>query len=44
VQIHEVLLSEIGQQLTARFLSPGGLTKVPLTIVPPGETITIEEA
>jgi L-ascorbate metabolism protein UlaG (beta-lactamase superfamily) len=44
VQIHEILLSEIGQQNTARFFGPAALTEVPLTILPPGETITIGEA
>ncbi|GAB4084848.1 MBL fold metallo-hydrolase [Myceligenerans cantabricum] len=41
VQIHEAMLSEIGQQATARFLSPAMLTEVPLTILPPGTTITL---
>jgi L-ascorbate metabolism protein UlaG (beta-lactamase superfamily) len=41
VQIHELLLSEIGQQLTATFLSPQMLTEVALTTVPPGDTITV---
>jgi L-ascorbate metabolism protein UlaG (beta-lactamase superfamily) len=41
VQIHEVMLSEIGQQSTAMFLSPKMLTDVSLTIVPVGDTITV---
>ncbi|NUS14733.1 MAG: MBL fold metallo-hydrolase [Streptomyces sp.] len=41
VQIHEVMLSEVGQQSTARILSPEMLSKVPLTILPPGETIAV---
>ena len=41
IQIHEIMLTAIGQQSTARLLSPGMLTHVPLTIVPPGENITI---
>jgi len=40
VQIHETLLSEIGQQAMARFISPQMLTDVPLTLVPVGETIS----
>jgi L-ascorbate metabolism protein UlaG (beta-lactamase superfamily) len=41
VQIHEVMLSEIGQQSMQMFLSPRMLSTVPLTIVPVGETITV---
>jgi L-ascorbate metabolism protein UlaG (beta-lactamase superfamily) len=41
VQIHEIMLSDIGQQSMAMFLSPKMLTSIPLTIVPPGETITV---
>jgi len=41
VQIHEVMLSEIGQQSIARFISPQMLTDASLTIVPVGETITV---
>jgi len=41
VQIHEAMLSELGQQSMARFLSPAMLSDVPLTIVPVGETITV---
>ncbi|MET7645844.1 MBL fold metallo-hydrolase [Streptomyces sp. NPDC005426] len=41
IQIHEVMLGPIGQQSTARFLSPEVLTEVPLAIVPVGETVTV---
>ena len=41
VQIHEALLSEIGQQTMARFLSPGMLSTVPLTIAGIGDTISL---
>ena len=41
VQIHDILLSEIGQQGAAMFLSPKMLTEVALTIVPVGETMTL---
>jgi len=41
VQIHEVMLSEIGQQSVARIINPNMLSTVPLTIVPTGDSITI---
>jgi L-ascorbate metabolism protein UlaG (beta-lactamase superfamily) len=41
VQIHEIMLSEIGQQSAATFLSPKMLTDVALTIVPVGDAITV---
>jgi L-ascorbate metabolism protein UlaG (beta-lactamase superfamily) len=41
VQIHEIMLSEVGQQTAATFLSPKMLTDVALTIVPVGDTITV---
>jgi L-ascorbate metabolism protein UlaG (beta-lactamase superfamily) len=41
VQIHDILLSEIGQQGMAMFLSPKMLTEVALTIVPVGETMSL---
>jgi L-ascorbate metabolism protein UlaG (beta-lactamase superfamily) len=41
VQIHDILLSEIGQQVTANFLGPQGLTEVALTIVPVGDTMSL---
>jgi L-ascorbate metabolism protein UlaG (beta-lactamase superfamily) len=40
VQIHEVMLSDMGQQSMAMFISPKMLTDVPLTIVPVGEAIS----
>ncbi|MBR7839450.1 MBL fold metallo-hydrolase [Actinospica durhamensis] len=44
IQIHEAMLSEIGQQSMTRFFSPSMLTEVPLTIVPTGETIALGES
>jgi L-ascorbate metabolism protein UlaG (beta-lactamase superfamily) len=41
VQIHEIMLSDIGQQSAAMFISPKMLTDVSLTIVPVGDTITV---
>lgn len=41
VQIHEALLSEAGLQTTARFLGENGLTGLPVTMIPPGESITV---
>ena len=41
LQIHELMASELGQQSTARVLSPGMLSPVALTIVPVGDTITV---
>ncbi|NUR57841.1 MAG: MBL fold metallo-hydrolase [Catenulispora sp.] len=41
VQIHELLLSELGQRSLTRFLSPEGLTEVALTLVPAGDSITV---
>jgi len=41
IQIHEVMLSQVGQQSMARFLSPQMLTGVPLTIVPAGDAIAV---
>jgi L-ascorbate metabolism protein UlaG (beta-lactamase superfamily) len=41
LQIHESLLTETGQQMTAWMLSPGNLTEVPLTIVPIGDTVEV---
>ena len=40
-QIHELLLSELGRQGTGRMLGQGGLTEVPVTIVPVGDTVTV---
>jgi L-ascorbate metabolism protein UlaG (beta-lactamase superfamily) len=41
VQIHEMLLSEIGQNLAGTLLGEKGLTGIPLTMVPPGESISV---
>ncbi|WP_335983266.1 MBL fold metallo-hydrolase [Streptomyces sp. CA2R106] len=41
IQIHEIMLSEVGQQSTARFINPEGLTQVALEIVPVGDSVTI---
>ncbi|QCR42376.1 MBL fold metallo-hydrolase [Curtobacterium sp. SGAir0471] len=41
VQIHEAMLSELGQQSTARFLGPDVLGTVPVTILASGESITV---
>ena len=41
VQIHEIKLSDIGQQAAATFISPKMLTDVALTIVGVGDTITV---
>lgn len=41
VQIHEMLLSEIGLNLAANLLGDKGLTGIPLTVVPAGESVTV---
>jgi len=41
VQIHEMLLSEIGLNLASMLLGENGLTGKPLTVVPAGESITL---
>ncbi|GLW56527.1 MBL fold metallo-hydrolase [Kitasatospora phosalacinea] len=41
VQIHEAMLSEIGQRSMATILSPAMLSDVPLEIVPPGDTVEV---
>jgi L-ascorbate metabolism protein UlaG (beta-lactamase superfamily) len=41
VQIHEMLLSEIGLNLAGMLLGENGLTGLPLTVVPLGESITV---
>jgi L-ascorbate metabolism protein UlaG (beta-lactamase superfamily) len=41
VQIHEMLLSEIGQSATANILGENGLTGIPINMVPAGESITV---
>jgi L-ascorbate metabolism protein UlaG (beta-lactamase superfamily) len=40
VQIHELMLSELGQNTMARFLGADGLTGIPFTILPVGESLT----
>lgn len=41
VQIHEALLSEIGQQGTAAMLGEQGLTGIPMTILADGESLAV---
>jgi L-ascorbate metabolism protein UlaG (beta-lactamase superfamily) len=41
IQIHEMLLSEIGLNLASIFLGEKGLTGIPLTQVPAGESLTL---
>jgi L-ascorbate metabolism protein UlaG (beta-lactamase superfamily) len=41
LQIHELMLSEMGQRSTAQFLSPPNLGRVPLTIVALGDTVPL---
>lgn len=41
IQIHETLLSELGQQSAARFLGDTGLTKVPFSTVASGDSIEV---
>ncbi len=41
IQIHEIMLSEAGQQAAARFLSPSMLTRVALTLLPAGESMDV---
>ncbi|HEY0719097.1 MAG TPA: MBL fold metallo-hydrolase [Streptosporangiaceae bacterium] len=41
IQIHEIMLSDIGQNSMKRFLSPEMLTEVPLTILPAGESLSV---
>jgi len=41
IQIHELLLSEIGQNVTAAILGEDGLTGIPLTMVAAGESLTV---
>jgi L-ascorbate metabolism protein UlaG (beta-lactamase superfamily) len=41
VQIHELMLSDIGQFGWGQFLSPDGLSPVPLTLLPPGGTLDV---
>ncbi len=41
VQIHEMLLSEIGLNIASMFLGERGLTGIPLTAVAAGESLTV---
>jgi L-ascorbate metabolism protein UlaG (beta-lactamase superfamily) len=41
IQIHEIMLSETGQNSMATFLSPEMLTEVTLTILPIGESLDV---
>ncbi len=41
IQIHELMLSDLGQRSTANFISPEALTKVALEILPAGRSVTI---
>ena len=41
IQIHEMLLSEIGLNLASMFLGEKGLTGIPLTQVPAGESLAL---
>ncbi|WP_194912297.1 MBL fold metallo-hydrolase [Catenulispora rubra] len=40
-QIHELMLSDLGQQYSVRMLGQGGLTDVPLAIIPVGDSVTV---
>ena len=41
VQIHEMLLSDIGLHLASSLLGEQGLTGLPLTTIPAGESFSI---
>lgn len=41
VQIHELLLSDVGQQMNVRMLGTDGLGGVPTTILPVGDSVTV---
>ncbi|MDM7855341.1 MBL fold metallo-hydrolase [Cellulomonas alba] len=41
VQVHEIMLSPTGQAGVERFLSPDALIDVPLTVLAPGEELTV---
>ena len=41
VQIHDMLLSEIGHQLTGMLLGQQGPTGLPLTVIPNGQSLTV---
>jgi hypothetical protein len=40
VQIHELLLSDIGLGLAANLLGENGLTGLPLTVLPAGQSLS----
>ncbi|MFI8232441.1 MBL fold metallo-hydrolase [Streptomyces sp. NPDC085900] len=42
IQIHELMLSELGQHSTANLLGEKGLTGIPITRLEPGTTITLK--
>jgi hypothetical protein len=41
IQIHELLLSDIGLYLAGSLLGEQGLTGMPLTVVPAGDSLTL---
>ena len=41
IQIHDIMLSEIGLRSTARLLSPEMLTEVALTMLAAGESMDV---
>jgi L-ascorbate metabolism protein UlaG (beta-lactamase superfamily) len=41
IQIHELMLSDLGQQSTARILGENGLTGTPITRLAPGSTLQL---
>jgi hypothetical protein len=41
MQIHEMLLSDIGVNVSASLLGENGLTGIPLTVVQVGESLTV---
>jgi L-ascorbate metabolism protein UlaG (beta-lactamase superfamily) len=41
IQIHELMLSDLGQQSTARLLGEDGLTGIPVTRLEPGTTVEL---
>lgn len=43
IQIHELMLSELGQRSTANFIGAEGLTDVPFLILPPGESLDVDQ-
>jgi hypothetical protein len=41
IQIHELLLSDIGLQMAGAMLGERGLTGLPLTSIPPGQSLSV---